>query len=763
MTLAPDHVAETRHPEASSLATLPQPRGWADGAAWGAAVGVVVGMVGLLGTSTWDVLLGVVLGALSLALVDGIVAVLRAVVRVLIRRPFAGLAGRLARTRTTRLSFPLTGLFLVLGPWVADGTLLAGVTVGAAGSIVIVLATAVGAVLGHLWRRRSPTAWGVALTVVALAVVPLAWLADAGAGSGIVAAPAPAASTTLDLPDPGVPGPFAVRTVTYGSGVNPHRPAFGDDATLRTAPIDGSDDVPAVFNPLHRLHVQVATGATPDRLPIDGTVWLPAQVEAAPLVLVVHGNHALNHASDPGYAYLGRHLASHGYVVVSVDQNFLNGSIAGDAEGAEQPLRARILLEHLRVWEGWASDGGPFEGRVDLQRVALIGHSRGGEAVVHAAAIAQDPSLAPDPSWPTLDDRVVRVEAVAALMPSDGQWQQHGPRRLDGTSYLVLGAGLDGDVTAWQGLAQYHRVDLTPEGRDFAAFAYLQRANHGQANTVWGRDDIGWLNSAILDRSELLGGEEQRRATQMLLTAFLDVTLQGEDGSRAVFTRPDAAHDWLPDDVLVTGYRDATTLPLRRARPATGATAMDDATAMDVLTLRARDGERSLGTTAVRLRWRTGAAPTLRFAVPDDTRRPRADDVLSIAYGGAELGDPPRATVEVEDANGVRVALPIDLATALRPPLPARVAKLPTLAARYGVAADFVWPAEQLLQTYEVPLTAFVATQSALDLDRLVAVTLRPEAGGPASVHVGEVAFRHRTAAEALASSNGANGIDAGR
>jgi hypothetical protein len=87
-------------------------------------------------------------------------------------------------------------------------------------------------------------------------------------------------------------------------------------------------------------------------------------------------------------------------------------------------------------------------------------------------------------------------------------------------------------------------------------------------------------------------------------------------------------------------------------------------------------------------------------------------------------------------------------------PLPGRVAKLPAVAARYGVKADFVWPAEQLLQTYELPLAAFVAERSALELDQLVAVTLRPEAGDPASVHIGDVAFRHRTAAEVLATAD---------
>ena len=42
--------------------------------------------------------------------------------------------------------------------------------------------------------------------------------------------------------------------------------------------------------------------------------------------MIVHGNHLMTDYSDPGYEYLGNLLASRGYIVVSVDENFLNGS-----------------------------------------------------------------------------------------------------------------------------------------------------------------------------------------------------------------------------------------------------------------------------------------------------------------------------------------------------------------------------------------------------------------------------------------------------
>lgn len=745
MTVAPIDAEEPRR--AATVPPLRSDRGLAAGAAWGAAVGVIVAMVGYLGTSVWDLLLGLVLGAALLLLFDGVVTLLRAVVRSACRRGLPRLADRLACTRTMRLSWPLAGVVLVVGPWVAPDSPLAIVNAHAAGSIAIVVGIVAGAGLGWARGRPSrPARAAVTVASVTIALGALVWLVHAGPGTGIVTAPASVAAATLDLDDPSAPGPFTVGTASYGSGVNPHRPAFGPDATVSTEPIDGRGVAPT-FGWAHRLHIRLATGATPDQLPIDGTVWYPVELATAPLVLVVHGNHALHRASDPGYAYLGRHLASRGYVVVSVDQNFLNGSLAGDGEGSEHPLRARVLLEHLRLWETWAAGGGPVPGEVDLQRVALIGHSRGGEAAAHAAGIARDRPASLAPTWPLLDASV-RIRGVVAIMPSDGQWQVGSPRRLEGLSYLVLGAGLDGDATTWQGLAQYHRVDVAPEPSSFAAYAYLQRANHGQASTVWGRNDQGWLNSTILDRGGLLSGEEQRRATCTLVTAFLDAALLGEDGSRAVFVRPDAARAWLPDDVVVTGYRDGTTRPLRRFRADPAETADDPDAAVDVVRLLARDGERRLGTRAVRMSWEDGPAPSLQFPVPEDLARRRPSDVLSVAYGGADLAVPPSLTVELQDVDGHRAALPVDLVTARRPPLPARVAKLPAFAERYRVSADFAWPAEYLLQTHELPLAAFADQVPALELERLASVTLRPEASRPAAIHIGEVAFRQRSSEE---------------
>jgi dienelactone hydrolase len=754
-------------PPGAAAAAPRRTAGWADGAAAGAAIGLAIALVGHVGPTAWDVLLGVVLAGLALALVDGLVSLMRWLVCRVLRRPLPRAASRLARCRTSRLSFPLTGVILVLSPWVAGDSVVRTVHAGAAGSLVVVGATLAGAAVGRALRAFGPAsrtdpgsehamprrrAWVgvVAGTTVLMVVTALVWLVVPGPGAAVVAPPPPADVPPLSLDDPGLPGPATVRLATYGSDVDPHRSAFGPEATWRTEPVDGTD-AGIGFGPLLGPHVWLATRATVDRLPVNGTVWYPEDARDAPLVLIVHGNHGLTRASDRGYAYLAEHLASHGFVVVSVDQNFLNGSFVGDGDGSEHPLRTQVLLEHLRGWEGWAGDGGPLAGMVDLDRVVLIGHSRGGEAAAHTAAIVADPAQAPHPRWALPAGSAVRVRAVVGIAPSDRQWvPEGGPRRLDDTSYLLLAGGLDGDVTTLQGMAQYHRVDLTAGTAAFTASAYLQRANHGQFNTVWGSGDAGWLNSTLLDRGALLTGEEQRRAGRVLITAFLAAAVEEDDGYRAVFARPDAARAWLPDDVAVTGYADGTSDPL--AVDASGAQGFGE---VDRLALRARDGRRSLETRVLQLRWRAGATPEVRVEVPVEVGDRSPADVVNIAYGSADLRPPPGMDIEVEDVDGRRATLPIDAATSLRLPLPGRVGKLPGWSSRYRVTIDPAWPAEHLLQTYELPLAWYVEQEPDLDVGRLVALTFRPEDDTAGSVHLGAVALRSRSDAEVSASGDG--------
>ncbi|MGZ9194745.1 MAG: hypothetical protein ACXW65_21005, partial [Gemmatirosa sp.] len=125
------------------------------------------------------------------------------------------------------------------------------------------------------------------------------------------------ARQSLAAPDPGARGPYAVRTLTYGSGTDRRRAGFRDSVTMRTRSVDASPFVsmePAVAKSRRKYW-----GFDAKAFPINGRVWYPEGPGPFPLVLVVHGNHDPKDFSDPGYAYLGEHLASRGFILASVD------------------------------------------------------------------------------------------------------------------------------------------------------------------------------------------------------------------------------------------------------------------------------------------------------------------------------------------------------------------------------------------------------------------------------------------------------------
>ena len=121
-----------------------------------------------------------------------------------------------------------------------------------------------------------------------------------------------------------------------------------------------------------------------DKLPLNARVFYPDGAGPFPLFLLVHGNHEMSVASDNGYVYLCRLLASRGFIAVTVDENFINSGLFHDPP-KQQAARGWLLLEHLRLWHEWANNPqNPFYGKVNLNEVALGGHSRGGEAAATA-------------------------------------------------------------------------------------------------------------------------------------------------------------------------------------------------------------------------------------------------------------------------------------------------------------------------------------------------------------------------------------------
>jgi len=560
------------------------------------------------------------------------------------------------------------------------------------------------------------------------------------------------------LPDPTAPGPYTVVTLSYGAGENLRRPAFGSGRDLESRTVDATSILPEWKGIKQRMRERF-WGFGLEDAPLNGLVWMPDGDGPFPLVLIVHGNHGMEDYSDAGYAYLGELLASRGYIAVSVDENFINGSWSGDFRGREMPARAWFLLEHLSLWRDWnAEPGHRFGGKVDLDRVSLIGHSRGGEAVSIAYAF-NDLAHYPDDATIAFDYGF-NIRSLVAIAQVDQRY--HRRVHLENVSFLALQGSYDSDEPAFHGLRQYNRIHNDGGDYRFKAGIYIHGANHGQFNSTWGREDYGPPQAWLLNTAPIIPPEDQRQAAAAYISAFLDTTLKEDFRYLALFRDPRAGSDWLPDHPYVQQFTDSTFRPLADFDDdldvLTG-TARGSAIAAEGFSLwreeqlRHRD-ERLQGTSAVVLGWSTADNPaytittpagfwedvdaagtTFTLAVTSSTESPPAEDDEADDDGGEVSPVPaPRLNLEALLSNGRVISADSADFAVLAPPLEVQYLKhKEENDERYNDS----W--EPVLQLLDVPLTALTGGSAATDI---TAIRLRFSEMPSAVVVVDEIGVR---------------------
>lgn len=317
---------------------------------------------------------------------------------------------------------------------------------------------------------------------------------------------------------------------------------------------------PAVFAPA--LPVVEKSGATKFKLRVTGRICYPsdpanpgkvAGPTPVPVVAILHGNHgalvptaaapagtasvklspagpfvsipnkqvtALTEiANHLGYEYLQRELAKHGIASISVDTN-----IANSIDSLIQS-RADMLLATLDKWQENALASANFKDKFDFKnRVGLVGHSRGGDAVVRAAL-----------------DNAARatnrygIKAVCSLSPTDftGIFSDRMELKRDHKlTYLVVYGSLDNDVSgrafgtagpfasgAGTGFRLYDRATCDK------AMVFVKGACHNRFNTNWGTEDDVSLGD--LD-SDLLSEAKHREVSEFYIGGFFRWLFTGE-------------------------------------------------------------------------------------------------------------------------------------------------------------------------------------------------------------------------------------------
>lgn len=436
--------------------------------------------------------------------------------------------------------------------WVSSAILL---------SIFIVVGIFTAVKLGNISPSRKTVLQIVQISFIAVLVGVAYWFFFPGTDAYLLNIEPYQGTPSIQAPNPAQPGEYDVLTLTYGSGENPRRPEFGEQADLvtNTVSVRSFMGLEKIEEITRRWYWGFGLGD----FPINGQVWYPDGDGSFPLVLIVHGNHDMSAPSDNGYAYLGELLASRGYIFVSVDENFFNGYFSGGVSG-ENDARAWVLLKHLEVWDAWNRGSGNtvFKDIVDMENIALMGHSRGGEAAALAAVLNRQTRYSENGN--IRFDFHYDIKTIIAIAPSDQQYKPAGqPAPLTDINYLVLQGAHDADISTYSGLRQYQRVTFTdPTSEWVKAGLYIYQANHGQFNTVWGRRDFSLPRGWFLNTQPLLDGAQQRQIAKLYISAFLDATLKDGQVYLPLFQNYQNAGDWLPPTLYINQYQDAAFQPL---------------------------------------------------------------------------------------------------------------------------------------------------------------------------------------------------------
>lgn len=207
--------------------------------------------------------------------------------------------------------------------------------------------------------------------------------------------------------------------------------------------------------------------------------------------------------------------------------------------------RADLIIESINYFQARDADpASTFHGRIDFGRVGLMGHSRGGDAVVTVPTVLALPG--------------VQIRGVLALAPTNFRyWYGLATIGPSGYAFMTILPAGDGDVVDNNGAQFYDQARPAP----FRSQLYVHFTNHNFFNRQWAADDhIGPPVMSRADHERLLAVYGSAFFRSVLLSQPTSRFLSGDELPTGVSTGNVHLSFGLAKRLIIDNHEDANTI-----------------------------------------------------------------------------------------------------------------------------------------------------------------------------------------------------------
>jgi len=258
--------------------------------------------------------------------------------------------------------------------------------------------------------------------------------------------------------------------------------------------------------------------------PLAGIIALPEGDGPHPLVVIVHGARRIDSIRDKVYAgfeYLVRQLAAEGCAAMSINVNVEYTEEFGESLGGSWAYS--IFQQHLALLEKAnagenAGHGVDLTGKLGLDQIHVMGHSRGGELADIFVRKDQAAGL----------ERIHSILRIASSVLSYDE-PEDAPH-LDIPTGIIL-PEFDGDLVTPFGQQVFDEILMEAQNKSFSSVVYLRGANHNFFNRAVVNDDriSGFGEVAQTSEETWLTREEQEDFLMRYAAAFLGLAMGAKE------------------------------------------------------------------------------------------------------------------------------------------------------------------------------------------------------------------------------------------